>query len=272
MQGVVNAEPSGPEQLRMARRAAEGSALHRRVQAKDAGGDTEGLFGAGVGRQAAAARESGADIFETGHCLRLYDGSRPMALPRTIRVRISSEAAGAIAFTPVVASEMALEELLGLAASAVGADAARVHHLLTHGSLVSGASRFRWERIECTLEEVSEAVRALPQPEPERRCAFERCTRVVLIGPHTRIEIEKRAGAARRLFQRSSFWDALMGGLGEPCYAGYSYRERADRYAVELDGGARERVVAAAGLLRYRALERQIRAGRIERVEWIVPR
>ncbi|MEJ5367988.1 MAG: hypothetical protein WHT08_06705 [Bryobacteraceae bacterium] len=195
-----------------------------------------------------------------------------MALPRTIRVRISSEEAGAIAFTPVVASEMALEELLELAASAVGADAARVHHLLTHGSLVSGASRFRWERIECTLEEVAEAVRRLPQPEPERPCAFERCARVVLSGPFTRIEIEKRAGAARRLFRRSSFWDALMGGLGSPQYAGYSYRERADRYAMELDGNGRRRVLAAAGLLRYRALERQIRAARIERVEWIVPR
>jgi len=195
-----------------------------------------------------------------------------MALPRTIRVRISSEAAGAIAFTPVVASEMALEELLELAAASVGADAARVHHLLTHGSLVSGASRFRWERIECTVEEVSEAVRALPRPEPARPCAFERCERVVLSGPFTRIEIEKRAGAARRLFRRTSFWDALMGGLGEPGYAGYSYRERADRYALELDADGRERVLAAAGLLRYPSLARQIRAGRIERVEWIVPR
>lgn len=195
-----------------------------------------------------------------------------MALPRTIRVRISSEAAGAVAFTPVVASEMALEELLELAASAVGADAARLRQLLRHGSLVSGASRFRWERIECTVEEVGEAVRLLPQPEPGRPCAFERCGRVVLTGPSTRIEIAKSAAAARRMFRRTSFWDLLMGGLGVPRYAGYSYRERADHYLLDLDAGGRGRVAEAAALLRYPALTRQIRAARIDRVEWIVPR
>ncbi len=195
-----------------------------------------------------------------------------MALPRTIRVKISTEEAGAIAFTPVVSSEMPLEELLELAASAAGAEPARVRHLLAHGSLVSGASRFRWERIECTVEEVGEALRALPQPEPLRPCAFERCVRVVLSGPRTRIEIEKSAGAARRLFRRSSFWDFLMGGLGTPAYAGYSYRERSDHYTADLDHGARERLLAAAALLRHPALQRQIRAARIERVEWIVPR
>ncbi len=257
---------------RMQGRAVDVGAFHGRAQADDEFDAGAGLLGAELEQEVFVAREFRADLFQIGHRLRLYDESRPMALPRTIRVRISSEEAGAIAFTPVVASEMALEELLELAASAVGADAARVHHLLTHGSLVSGASRFRWERIECTLEEVAEAVRRLPQPEPERPCAFERCARVVLSGPFTRIEIEKRAGAARRLFRRSSFWDALMGGLGSPQYAGYSYRERADRYAMELDGNGRRRVLAAAGLLRYRALERQIRAARIERVEWIVPR
>lgn len=195
-----------------------------------------------------------------------------MPLPQTIRVKISSEAAGAIDFSPVVSSEMAFQELLELAASAAGADAARIHHLLTHGSLVSGASRFRWERLACTVEEVGEAIRALPQPEPGRPCAFERCIRVVLRGPFARIEIDRRAGAARRLFRRSSFWDLLMGGLGDPRYAGYSYKERADHYTLELDPPARARMISAAGLLRYPALARQIRAAFIDRVDWIVPR
>jgi len=195
-----------------------------------------------------------------------------MPLPQTIRVKISSEAAGAIAFSPVVSSEMAFTELLELAASAAGADAARIRHLLAHGSLVSGASRFRWERLECSLEEISEAMRALPQPEPLRPCAFDRCVRVVLRGPFARIEIEKQAGAARRLFRRSSFWDLLMGGLGSPRYSGYSYRERADHYILDLDRELRSRLLAAAGLLRFPALARQIRSSEIDRVEWIVPR
>jgi len=195
-----------------------------------------------------------------------------MALPQRIRVKISSEAAGAIAFTPVVASEMPFVELLEMAASAADAEPARVHRLLLHGSLVSGASRFRWERIECTLEEVELALRALPQPEPLRPCAFARCARVILSGPHGRIEIEKQVGAARRLFRRSSFWDLLMGGLGAPQYAGYSYRERADRYSLPVGRDGRARIEAAAGLLRYPALARQIRAAQVERIEWVVPR
>lgn len=195
-----------------------------------------------------------------------------MPLPQKIRVKISSEAAGAIDFTPVVSSEMAIHELLELAASAAGADAVRIHHLLTHGSLVSGASRFRWDRLDCTVEEVGDAVRALPQPEPGRPCAFERCVRVVLRGATARIEIDRQTGAARRIFRRASFWDLMMGGLGDPRYAGYSYKERADHYMLELDPPARARMISAAGLLRHPALARQIRAASIDRVEWIVPR
>jgi len=202
----------------------------------------------------------------------LYDEKEPMPLPQTIRVKISSEAAGAIDFTPVVLSEMPLTELLELAASAAGADAARIHHLLTHGSLVSGASRFRWERIACTLEEVGEAVRSLPQPEPDRPCAFERCVRVVLRGPSARIEIDRQVGAARRFLRRSSFWDLLMGGVGAPRYSSYSYKDRADHYSLELDPPARARMLSATGLLRYPALARQIRASAIDRIDWIVPR
>lgn len=195
-----------------------------------------------------------------------------MPLPEKIRVKISSEAAGSIDFTPVVSSEMAVTELLELAASAAGADAARIHHLLTHGSLVSGASRFRWAKIECTLEEVGEAIQALPQPEPGRPCAFERCVRVVLRGPSARIEIDRETGAARRFLRRSSFWDLLMGGLGAPRYSSYSYKDRADHYTLELDPQARGRMLSAASLLRYPALARQIRAAAIDRIDWIVPR
>ncbi len=147
-----------------------------------------------------------------------------------------------------------------------------MQRLLEHGSLVSGASRFRWERIECTLEEVEQALRSLPQPEPLRPCAFGRCARVVLSGAAGRVEIEKAVGAARRLFRRSSFWDLLMGGLGAPEYAGYCYRERTDRYALQLDRNGRQQVEAAAALLRYPELARRIRALHVERIEWIVPR
>lgn len=258
---------------RVQRRAVDVRAIDRPAQPDDElDAAAAVLFGVEFHEEMLVAPQLGADFFKVGHCLRLYDGRGTMALPERIRVKISSEAAGAIAFTPVVASELPLVELLEMAASAVGAEPARIQRLLGHGSLVSGASRFRWERIECTLEEVEQALRALPQPEPLRPCAFGRCTRVVLSGAAGRVEIEKAVGAARRLFRRSSFWDLLMGGLGAPEYAGYCYRERTDRYALEIGRDGRRQVEAAAALLRYPELARRIRALHVERIEWIVPR
>lgn len=255
------------------RRAVDVRPLHGPSQADDElDAAAAVLLGVEFQEEMFVALQLGADFFEVGHCLRLYDEKRAMALPERIRVKISSEAAGAIAFTPVVASELPLVELLEMAASAVGAEPARVQRLLEHGSLVSGASRFRWERIQCTLEEVEQALRALPQPEPLRPCAFSRCARVVLSGPAGRVEIEKSVGAARRLFRRSSFWDLLMGGLGAPQYAGYCYRERTDRYTMQIDRNGRQQLEAAAALLRYPELARRIRALHVERIDWIVPR
>ena len=258
---------------RVQRGAVDVSPFERVAEADDEHDAAAGVFfSVEFEQQMLVAGQFGADFFQGSHCLRLYDGRRAMALPERIRVKISSEAAGAVDFTPVVSSEMGLVELLELAASAVGAEAGRVQRLLEHGSLVSGGSRFRWERIFCTPEEVEEALRALPQPEPLRPCDFRRCARVVLSGPAGRIEIDRSVGAARRLFRRSSFWDLLMGGLGAPQYAGYCYRERSDRYAMDIGRDGRQQVETAAALLRYPALARRIRALHVERIEWIVPR
>ena len=68
-----------------------------------------------------------------------------MALPQTVRVKLSSEAAGAITLTPVVAQELAVRDLIEHVLGLAGKDEARIREILLRGTLVSGASRFRWE-------------------------------------------------------------------------------------------------------------------------------
>lgn len=230
------------------------------------------FFGSESQQEVLVSRQFGADFFHRGHCLRLYDGRKAMALPDRVRVKISSETAGYLALTPVVVSELDIRQLLEMAVSAAGFDAGRVQGLLKRGSLVSGASRFRWAGLDCALDEVEAALRLLPGPEPGRACAPARCTRIVLTGPAARIEVEPCVAMQRRWLRRRSFWDVLMEGLGAPRYAAYLYKERADCYVVDLDEAAQSRLREAAGLLRYAALARLIRAARLERLELIVQR
>ena len=183
-----------------------------------------------------------------------------MALPQTIRVKLSSEAAGAITLTPVVMQELPARELIDHVLGLTGKDEARIREILLRGTLVSGASRFRWEGFRTDPEELREALAAFPDPDPSLPFAAARCVRAVLRGGRQAIEIAREAGAAKGLFARATFWDALMEAVGGGAvYAGYSYRNRADRYTHEFSAGEMERLRVAAGSLRYNTLRDQIR-------------
>jgi len=195
-----------------------------------------------------------------------------MPLPLNVKVKLSSEAAEYVALTPVVVRDLAFTELLEHAVSAAGADAARVRDILKRGSLVSGSSRFRWQGWECDQAELVAAIRALPQPEPSRAFDAHHCVRVLLIGPGARIEFAKDVALQTRWLRKRSFWDELLQLAPVPAYAGYLYKDRADRYVVELSEEAREMLKEAARLLRFEGLARQIRAGRFEKVEFVVVR
>ena len=67
-----------------------------------------------------------------------------MPLLDTIRVKLSSEAAEYVSITPVVVQEMPVRDLVEHMLGITGKDEARVRDLLLRGTLVSGASRFRW--------------------------------------------------------------------------------------------------------------------------------
>ncbi|HEY9140837.1 MAG TPA: hypothetical protein VIN93_08085 [Bryobacteraceae bacterium] len=185
-----------------------------------------------------------------------------MALPATVRVKLSSEAAGAITITPVVIQELPIRELVGHMLALAGKDEARLLEILLRGSLVSGASRFRWSGWDADRESLRELLATFPDPDPTLAFAPNRCTRAVLTGGRRAIEIGREAAASRGLFRRNGFWEELMqmvGGSG-PVYAGYSYRDGADRYHCLLTAGTCARLRAAAQRLRHSALRDRIQS------------
>jgi hypothetical protein len=197
-----------------------------------------------------------------------------VALPETIRVKISSEAAEFISITPVVVRQMLTRELIEAMLGVTGKDPARVQELLRRGSLVAGASRFRWDGWEADRMAIEAALSTFPDPDPGLLFSPGRCVRAVLKGRNARIEIPREIGSERRLLRKRSFWDALMevAESSPPRYAGYCYRERADHYALDVPPSFAARIRESAGALRYSSLEAQIRGMQLELIEFYVER
>ena len=187
-----------------------------------------------------------------------------MALPPTIRVKLSSEAAGSISLTPVVAQELPLRDLIEYMLGVTGKDEARIRELLLRGTLVSGSSRFRWTGWEPEagdLRDLGDLLATFPNPDPS--CVFRPadCTRVILRGGRQSIELTREAGSRKGLFQRKTFWDALMDVIAAapPEYSTYSYRDRSDRYLREFTRAEIDRLRAARDLVRYTTVRDQLR-------------
>lgn len=201
-----------------------------------------------------------------------------MSLPDTIRVKLSSEAAEYISLTPVVIQEMPVRELLEHMLAITGKDEARIRDLLLRGALVSGASRFRWTGVEADAVSLRSLLTSFPDPDPSRVFVASHCVRAVLRGPRQPIGIPREIGARRGLLdailRRGSFWDFVMGLAAShaPRYCDYSYRDRADIYQLALDPADAKRLREASRLVRYTALEGQIRGAVIESVELYVIR
>ena len=197
-----------------------------------------------------------------------------MALPETIRVKLSSEAAESIALTPVVVQEMALRDLIEHVLGVTGKDEARIRDLLLRGTLVSGASRFRWAGWEAESEPLNALLATFPDPEPLRTFAPAACVRAILRGGRQAIDISRDAGDRKGMFQRRSFWDDLMA-LAEAApaaYLGYSYRDRADRYQRDFTHAETDQLRGVCGGLRYSTLRDQVRMVAFTHAELLVTR
>jgi hypothetical protein len=197
-----------------------------------------------------------------------------MALPQTVRVKLSSEVAEAISITPVVLQELPVRELVEHLLGIAGKDESRIREMLLRGTLVSGATRFRWAGWEADRESLRELLATFPDAEPARPFAAAACIRATLRGGRHAIEIPREAAARKSLFQRKTFWDLLMEVVGAsgPAYSGYSYRDRADRYLREFTPAETECVRAAASEVRYSALREQIRSVGFAQAELYVTR
>ena len=196
-----------------------------------------------------------------------------MALPRTVRVKLSSEAAGSISITPVVAQELPVSELVEHALGIVGKDDRRIREILLRGSLVTGATRFRWSGWDADPDAIHELLAAFPDPDPARPFSAERCVRAVLRGEVRSIEIPREAAEGGRLFRRATFWDALMElAASGAAYAGYSYRERADRYKREVGPAESLHLREASGAVRHAGLRDRIRSTTLASMDLYVTR
>lgn len=197
-----------------------------------------------------------------------------MGLPETVRVKLSSETAEYISVTPVVVQELPVRGLIELMLGVTGKNVERIRELLRRGTLVSGASRFRWTGWEAEAASIEALLATFPDPDPARPFSRERCVHAVLTGPHCRIELSREAGARRRFLRRTTFWQVLMdlaAGAG-PRYLEYSYRERADCYRLEISSAAAALLRNNAGFLSYSSLEHQIRHAPLDRADFYVTR
>jgi hypothetical protein len=197
-----------------------------------------------------------------------------MALPQTVRVKLSSEAAEAISITSVVLQELPVRELVEHLLGIAGKDESRIREILLRGTLIIGASRFRWAGWDADVASLRELLATFPDADPARPFAAAGCIRATLRGGRHAIEIPREAAARKSLFQRKTFWDLLMEVVAAsgPAYSGYSYRDRADRYLRQFTPAETERVRAAATAVRYSALRDQIRSVGFVQAELYVTR
>jgi len=197
-----------------------------------------------------------------------------MPLPETVRVKLSSEEAGMVSITPVVVQDLSLRELVGRMLGVTGKDPARVRELCLRGSLVSGASRFRWTGFDADLESVAALLATFPDSDPAVPFQAERCLLAVFHGPGCRIELSREAGRKRRLFRRKCFWDLFVEVLANesPRYVEYSYKEKADCYRLDLSHATSGLIRQGAALLPYKGLGDQVRRSALEWLELFVER
>jgi hypothetical protein len=197
-----------------------------------------------------------------------------MSLPPTVRVKLSSEAAEGISITRVVVQDLPVRDLIEHMLGITGKDDARICELLLRGTLVTGASRFRWSGWEADLGSIRELLATFPDDEPGRVFAPDRCVRAILRGGRQAIAVPREAAARKPLFQRSSFWGLLMeiAAQGETTYLHYSFKDRADCYRLELTVAAADRLRTGAESVRYTTLRDQIRSAGLVTAEFFVER
>jgi hypothetical protein len=154
-------------------------------------------------------------------------------LPDTIRVKISSEAAGYAAMSPVVVQDIELSQLITYVVAAAGPDPAGVSSMLARGVVVSGASRFRWQGFAADARELEALLCRLPSDDPSRPFDASLCLRITFVSQARRFQLPRELAMRKRLF-REPFWTSFLSVLPAPSYVRYLHSESADLYSLAI--------------------------------------
>lgn len=197
-----------------------------------------------------------------------------MSLPKKIPVKISSENAGYVSMTPVARRELSPAELIETVLALTGKNPARIGEILARGTVVAGASRYRWPPSEVDPAEIESLLARFPDPRPERVFDPNMCVAAMLRASRGGVELTREAGSARRLFKGKDFWSVLMERAAQAAagYQRYSYSRRADVYLARFSPETARHLEESLALLKYSGLEQQLIRLGIEAAELIVER
>jgi len=163
-----------------------------------------------------------------------------MPLPETIAVRFTEEDAGYVTVRPVVRQVFRLTELADMVLSVTGKNGLRVQQIFRAGTVVYNGFRYSWEGFASQADELAALLAPFPDDDPSRGFHATEVAAVTLeIGGGTQrsmIAITQQEASARRLFQKQSPWEILLGAAREsaPRYEKYSHAQRGDVYRLHL--------------------------------------
>ena len=167
-----------------------------------------------------------------------------MPLPETIAVRFTEEDAGYVTVRPVVRQVFRLAELADMVLTVTGKNAMRVQQIFRAGTVVYNGFRYSWEGFASEASELAALLAPFPDDDSSRAFSASAVTTVSIeIGGGTQrslIAITRQEASARRLFQKRSPWEILLGAAREsaPRYEKYSNAQRGDIYRLHLSAEA----------------------------------
>lgn len=163
-----------------------------------------------------------------------------MPLPETIAVHFTDEDAGYVTVRPVVRQVFRLAELVDMILSVTGKNALRVQQIFRAGTVVYNGFRYSWDGFTSEPNELAALLAPFPDDDPSRVFNAGAVTAVSLeIGGGTQrsvIAIMRQEACAKRLFQKQSPWEILLGAARDsaPRYEKYSHALRGDVYRLHL--------------------------------------
>ncbi|MCL4783940.1 MAG: hypothetical protein KJZ70_12970 [Bryobacterales bacterium] len=190
-----------------------------------------------------------------------------------VRIRVSSEDAGAISMSRVQNRETPVAELVTWIVSVTGKDVPRIEEILKRGSFVLGLSRMRWEAASDTAC-LRDILDSLPDDWPDRPFEEAKVREIVVTASTRKIAIPGEVARARRWFRGKSFLGRWLSSeaLPRPVYERYDYRERADRFRAPIAAEAMSAFREAVELLPSGALRGALRMHAPTSVTLLLPR